>query len=227
MAGWTNPCGGLGWRDLPDGRIEVEGRGIPLHEPGSQRFELVEQTWDNWGRLFADASSDHGVPVSWLLAIATVESGPWSHDPAEQAGVVSYAGARGVMQIMPGTASHILDRDPDAMFEPAENIDAAGELLAITMRNVKSGLPALCGVYNSGNVCCLEPPAPSGTVGCKVGCQNAFRVCTHGDYPMAAIMYNNTALTYLDLSVRPRLATLVGVGLLGVGAFGFWKGLSR
>jgi hypothetical protein len=227
MGDWTNPCGGVTWRELPDGRIEVDGRGIPLYEPGSARYRLVEQTWDNWGRLFVRASRDHGVPVSWLVAIASVETGPWSDDPSEQAEAVSYAGARGVMQIMPATASQILDRDPDAMFNPAANIDAGAELIAITMRNVRSGLPAICGVYNSGNVCCKEPPAPSGTVGCKVGCQNQFRICTHGDYPLAAIMYNNTALTYLDLSAGPQLATMLGLGLLAVGAAGFWMGLRK
>ena len=67
--------------------------------------------------------------AEWILGHMSLESGLWSGNAAKQAGVVSSAGARGVMQVMPATA-RLLGYDPDDMFIPAIAIDAGAKLLA-------------------------------------------------------------------------------------------------
>lgn len=189
---WANPCGGRRWRYLDNGSIEVEGVGVPMRHPGSDSFEYVARTWDNWHCELSSAASRHGVSPAWLLALASVESGFWADDPLEQSTVRSGAGAIGVMQIMPATG-RLFGREPEELLDPALNIDVGAELVADLDRRVDGGLPAISGYYNSGKLCCDDP-------GCPVGCENAYRVCTTGNYPGWAIAYNNTAIRYLDLS---------------------------
>ena len=68
--------------------------------------------------LFQAAESKYGVPASLLAAVAKQESG-------YNASAVSPAGARGLMQIMPGTAQG-LGVDP---MQPAQAVDGAARLL--------------------------------------------------------------------------------------------------
>lgn len=133
--------------------------------------------------------------------------------------MVSYAGAIGVMQVMPATAQGLGYR-PEEMFEPATNIDAGAKLIRQLDDRLQGGLPAICGPYNSGQLCCDSP-------NCRPGCQNAFRVCTHSDYPGAAVRYNNTAVRYLSLAPCSRAGTLLGFGLLAVGIGGVIKWADR
>ena len=68
---------------------------------------------------------------------------------------VSWAGAQGLMQIMPATAAH-LGVSPSAVFDPAQNIAAAARYLAelqATFADVREGTERLCFVlaaYNGG-----------------------------------------------------------------------------
>ena len=87
---------------------------------------------------FAAASARYGLPAGLLAAVAKVESG---YDP----GAVSPAGARGLMQIMPGTAAG-LGVDP---MDPAQAIDGAARLLAGNLREFGS-LPLALAAYNAG-----------------------------------------------------------------------------
>jgi soluble lytic murein transglycosylase-like protein len=73
-----------------------------------------------------------------LAAVAKQESG---FDPSS----VSSAGAEGIMQIMPGTASEI-GVDP---FDPTEAIYGAAEILASNLRRFSSVALALA-AYNAG-----------------------------------------------------------------------------
>ena len=75
----------------------------------------------------AVAEQEEGVPLDWRLVIAQMyqESG---FDPEE----VSFAGARGLLQMMPRTAREI-GVDPDRLHEPRVGIDAGVEYLRWTM----------------------------------------------------------------------------------------------
>jgi cell wall-associated NlpC family hydrolase len=88
--------------------------------------------------LFDAATARHGLPAGLLSAVAKVESG---YDPT----AVSPAGARGLMQIMPGTAR---DLGVDPMV-PSQAVDGAARLLSQHLESFGS-LPLALAAYNAG-----------------------------------------------------------------------------
>jgi hypothetical protein len=91
-----------------------------------------------YASLFAGAGARYGLPPALLAAVAKVESG---YDPR----AVSPAGARGLMQLMPGTAAGL---GVDAM-DPAQAVDGAARLLARHLSDFSS-LPLALAAYNAG-----------------------------------------------------------------------------
>jgi len=196
---------------LPDGLIDVEGEGTPAFEPGSVQFQQLAQTWANWSGLILDASARYGIPPAWILAIMTVETGLWSDDPADQATKVSYAGARGLMQIMPATA-RLFNADPADMFEPAANIDVGTRLL-VELRDRRNGqLPEMAAGYNSGSIC-----SPG---------KNRWNLAMAGDYAGNVIRGNNAAVLYLSLR-RPRMLLGITLGAAGLYVAAIVAGLTK
>ncbi len=88
--------------------------------------------------LFRAAAARHGVPADLLAAVAKAES-------AFRPDAVSHAGARGLMQIMPGTARE-LGVNP---MVPAQAVDGAARLLKSHLRTFGSTELALA-AYNAG-----------------------------------------------------------------------------
>lgn len=88
--------------------------------------------------LFRSAGAAHGIQPSVLAAVARTES---AFDP----NAVSPAGARGLMQFMPGTAAD-LGVDP---LDPASAIDGAARYLAQNLRRFGS-LELALAAYNAG-----------------------------------------------------------------------------
>lgn len=88
--------------------------------------------------MFEEAARRHGVPAALLAAVAKVESG-------FNRAAVSGAGARGLMQLMPGTARG-LGVDP---MDPAQAVDGAARLLATHLRTYGS-VPLALAAYNAG-----------------------------------------------------------------------------
>ncbi|HMK98121.1 MAG TPA: transglycosylase SLT domain-containing protein [Acidimicrobiales bacterium] len=86
----------------------------------------------------ASAASTYGVPVQLLAAVASTES-------SFQPDAVSSAGAQGLMQLMPGTASS-LGVDP---FDPSQAIVGAAQLLSSYHARYGSWALALA-AYNAG-----------------------------------------------------------------------------
>ena len=89
--------------------------------------------------LFEQAGQRYGVAPGLLAAVAQAESG---FNP----GAVSGAGARGLMQLMPGTARG-LGVDPT---NPAQAVDGAARLLSQNLRTFGSASLALA-AYNAGS----------------------------------------------------------------------------
>lgn len=89
-------------------------------------------------QLFDAATARYDLPAGLLSAVAQVESG---YDAA----AVSPAGARGLMQIMPGTAR---DLGVDPMV-PAQAVDGAARLLSSHLQTFGS-LPLALAAYNAG-----------------------------------------------------------------------------
>jgi len=92
----------------------------------------------SYDALFSAATARYGLPQGLLAAVAQTESGG-------RADAVSPAGARGLMQIMPGTAKE-LGVDP---MVPAQAVDGAARLLADHLESFGSVDLALA-AYNAG-----------------------------------------------------------------------------
>jgi cell wall-associated NlpC family hydrolase len=91
-----------------------------------------------YGPYFAGSGAAYGVPPKLLAAVASTES---NFQPA----AVSAAGAEGLMQLMPSTASS-LGVDP---FDPRQAVDGAARLLASFYRRYGSW-PLALAAYNAG-----------------------------------------------------------------------------
>jgi cell wall-associated NlpC family hydrolase len=89
--------------------------------------------------LFESASAQSGVPVSLLAAVARQESG-------FNAGAVSSAGAEGIMQLMPSTASGLGVN----AFDPAQAIAGAAGLLGSYLQKYNGSVPLTLAAYNAG-----------------------------------------------------------------------------
>jgi soluble lytic murein transglycosylase-like protein len=180
---FVNPCGGKRWAIDPDGMIEVEGEGYPVVDAGSAAYLDMTQTWQNWGGMFQAASAQYGVPVAWLLAVATMETGYLSADPTKQAQAVSPVGAIGVMQIMPFNATSFGLSSSDDLYDPQSNINVGAQILAKANANANNGgLPGISAIYNSGKLCTTDPN------------RNEWMLLADADYPRHVIEWNNTAI---------------------------------
>lgn len=186
---WTNPCGGAGWRELGDGTIELEGLGAPSYPAASAEAKMLGQTYANWAPLFSEAAQKYGLPVAWLVAIATVETGAWASSPDKQAGIGSSAGAAGVMQLMPAAAG-MYGYSPDERFDPKKNIDMGAHYLADALKTSagSAGFPALAAIYNAGHACPTQKNVNAGNVDSILG------LAGEKDYPSRATRMANTAL---------------------------------
>lgn len=92
-----------------------------------------------YAALFTTAGKKYGVDPALLSAIAKAES-------AYRPDAVSGAGARGLMQIMPGTARG-LGVNPDV---PAQAVDGAARLMADLLRTFNGRVDLALAGYNAG-----------------------------------------------------------------------------
>jgi soluble lytic murein transglycosylase-like protein len=86
------------------------------------------------------ASQLYGVDEAVVRAIIHAES-------AYRANAVSHAGAQGLMQLIPATASRFGVSDP---FDPAQNIRGGVQYLAWLMKRYSSNLTLVAAAYNAG-----------------------------------------------------------------------------
>lgn len=207
----ANNCGGARWRTLPGGLIEVENQGLPIVHPGEPKFTNLSRTWDNFGSLLGPAADSAGLPRSWLLAFATVETGFLSADKSAQGAAVSPVGALGVMQIMPQYSK----LTPAELLTPSRNIPAGAAFIKALCASGSCAwrceLPYLGSVYNAGS------GSGSGCVQCG-GTSSVFGFVEEGDYSLALVQYNNAALTYLKLGDSALTWMLGGALVAGAGA---------
>ncbi len=99
------------------------------------------------GALSDAAERKHGLPTGLMRAIVTVESGSRPHR-------ISFAGAMGPAQLMPGTAAMLGVSDP---FDPADAIDAGARYLAQQLKRT-GRVDLAVAAYNAG------PGAVNGSV---------------------------------------------------------------
>jgi len=90
--------------------------------------------------LIQEASSKYGIPVDLIKAVIDTES---SFNPD----VVSSAGAKGLMQLMDGTANGLGVSDP---FDPAQSIDGGVRYLSYQLKRFDGQEKMALAAYNAG-----------------------------------------------------------------------------
>ncbi len=208
MADFRNPCGGTRWADLPDGAIEIEGRGVELLDPANEKY--ARQSWANFAPEIQAASGRRGVPVPWILALMTAETGLWSSSREKQAATKACVGSScyvGPMAVGLSNYHYGGYSSPDDMYDPEKNIDTGAAIVASYMKQGHD-LPEITSLYNCGpqhGPC--RPNAPD-TPAYQGGMQrNEFLLCGAAmggiPYPLFVIRANNTAVRVLGLGPAP------------------------
>ncbi len=115
------------------------------HDPAPVSPETLET-------YFQQAASAYGISVDLLKAVAKQESG-------FQTDIVSSAGAIGVMQLMPATASYLGVSNP---YDPQQNIMGGAKLLSELSAHYNGDLSLTLAAYNAGigivDQCGAVPP---------------------------------------------------------------------
>lgn len=92
--------------------------------------------------IIREASATYDVPFAFIKAVVRVES---NFNPL----AVSHAGAQGLMQLMPRTASSLGVRDP---FDPRQNIFGGAKLLRLLIDRYDGDINLILAAYNAGDV---------------------------------------------------------------------------
>lgn len=116
---------------------DVKGAGRLAAQKNSPAFREDASTYDRLIRRYAD---EHGVDFALVKAVMQVES---SFNPY----AVSSKGARGLMQMMPETASRYGVRD---IYNPGENIRAGVQHLKYLSEAFNNKLYLVIAAYNAG-----------------------------------------------------------------------------
>src|SRR5438309_11026506 len=120
-------------------------------DPRYQRMGFTTGTEAGWLRLpqgdtapyaheITQAASRYGIPERLVTAVIRAESG---FNPR----AVSRKGARGLMQLMPSTASILGVRNS---FDPGENIDGGARHLRGLIERFSNDVPLALAAYNAG-----------------------------------------------------------------------------
>ncbi|HEY9137989.1 MAG TPA: lytic transglycosylase domain-containing protein [Terriglobus sp.] len=92
------------------------------------------------GAILADSGARHNVNVDLLASVVKAESGGNAH-------AVSRTGARGLMQLMPGTAAQLDVKDS---FDPASNVNGGSAYLDQLLTRYHENLALALAAYNAG-----------------------------------------------------------------------------
>ena len=131
------------------GRLGSQWRSTPPTESTRARWEAAHPK--PFGDIVVPGEKDHGVPALLTFAIMQTES---RFDPS----VTSWAGARGLVQLMPSTAEGLAKEagvklDPQRLYEPAFNLDLGMRYLgklAARFGGDDGAVPLAIASYNAG-----------------------------------------------------------------------------
>ncbi|MCJ8011398.1 lytic transglycosylase domain-containing protein [Paenibacillus sp. KQZ6P-2] len=128
---------GLLWQQL--GAVADKGSTSEIHFENSSGF-TTKSGPTAYDDLIRQASKKYGVDEALIKAVIDTES---SFNP----NVVSSAGAKGLMQLMDGTAQGLGVTDP---FDPAQNIDAGTRYLSYQIKRYNGQENMALAAYNAG-----------------------------------------------------------------------------
>jgi len=135
-------------------RLEI-GEGGLLHADG---VLLPTTRWptrvDGWRSLISEKAHKYQIPQALVASIMAAES-------AGRPEAVSYAGALGLMQVMPGTANYLAGRrmTREEVLDPSTNVDLGAKYLAELMERYSGNLVKVPAGYNAGSARCTRNPS--------------------------------------------------------------------
>lgn len=133
---YVDEDGTIHFTDMPrDGAVEMDLSGSKI-----QTKTRVVGSEVPYHEMINAASKKHGLDAGLVAAVAQVES-------AFDYRAVSKAGAKGIMQLMDGTAR---DYGVTNVFDPAQNIEAGTHHLADLLRVYDGELKLALAAYNAG-----------------------------------------------------------------------------
>jgi tape measure domain-containing protein len=144
----TEEQGQYFWQGFEKGFMRASAAGIPRinsvldslsNGVGKRSLGSGQRSTSAYDSIIKEAAAATGVPEAVIRAIIMTEG----------SGVraVSPAGAKGLMQLMPGTAARFGVRDP---LDPRQNIMGGAKYLAYLMERYKSNWSAVAAAYNEG-----------------------------------------------------------------------------
>lgn len=133
---------GLLWQQLgtTDNQAETAGQVTDPTAVTAMDFRSDSSVKTNYDELIMAAGKKYGVPTSLIKAVIDTES---SFNP----NAVSSAGAKGLMQLMDGTARGLGVSDP---FDPAQNIDGGTKYLSYQLERFGGEVAMALAAYNAG-----------------------------------------------------------------------------
>ena len=147
---YTDPDGTVHFTNTPGGdkryRVYIRGNGAPRGEVAPGVVPVMPSDHDparyvRYDEYIRSAATLYQIPEQLVRAIIRCES---DYDPR----AVSVAGARGLMQLMPDTATLMQVRDID---DPRENIFGGVRLLRILANEFNGDLELTIAAYNAGD----------------------------------------------------------------------------
>lgn len=140
----TGPDGTVHYTNTPADpqyrRMGMKGTNGMVTGTSAGWLRLPTSDWVPYTAEIQAAAHRYGVPEKLITSVITVESG---FNPR----AVSRKGARGLMQLMPETASILGVRNS---FDPRENIDGGVRHLRGLMERFANDMPLVLAAYNAG-----------------------------------------------------------------------------